>query len=82
MEHRPVDEYILEDEWFQAVRDLIRARNHLDEMKELRRFWANHSRALANKVDTDTDLGVEEANEISPIPVDYEPVEPNAPETP
>ena len=72
----PLNAYVSDEELFATTLAFIEARDKFNQLKEMRRLWANHQRVEANKVDDDTNLGIEEVNEVLPIPVDYEPVEP------
>jgi hypothetical protein len=59
-----------------ALAEFLQARDHLNQIKELRRLHANMLRVNANQQDSVTTLMVEEVNEVAPLPNDYEPVDP------
>ncbi len=75
-EEQELKGYVSEDQWFADVLAYLQARDRLNQDKEMRRMWANHQRAIANRVDVTTNLGVGEANEVLPLPIDLHPVPP------
>ncbi len=75
-ELKAVDAYISKEQWFADVAALAAALNQVKLDKKMRRLWANAQRSVANEVDDETNLGIEEVNEELPVDIDYEPVMP------